>query len=275
MSRIIRRGITPIQALSSQVQGRSAHDLRKIDNPVPQELNELRQSLNDFITRLKETLERERRFTADAAHELRTPLAALRIHLDNAQAGEEHSLQKAYVGVDRLQRVVEQLLILARLDQVAITTPATIDLYPIIAELVAELWPLAEERKQHLRLTGLTRLEVRADEVEVGILFRNLLDNALRYTSEGGRVEVVLTLWEGLPQLIVRDTGPGLPEALLDKVTERFRRASGQGTTGSGLGLSIVSELVQRQSARLTLSNRTPHGLEISVTWRQHQQQDS
>lgn len=171
MSRIIRRGIAPIQALSSQVQGRSAHDLSKIDNPVPQELNELRQSLNDFIARLKATLERERRFTADAAHELRTPLAALRIHLDNAQAGGEQSLQKAYVGVERLQRVVEQLLILARLDQVATTSPATIDLYPIIAELVAELWPLAEERDQHLRLTGLTRLEVRADEVRWAFSF--------------------------------------------------------------------------------------------------------
>ena len=107
MNRIIRKGVAPIQALSSQVQGRSARDLRKIDNPVPQELNGLRQSLNDFIARLKETLERERRFTADAAHELRTPLAALRIHLDNAQAGDQQSLQKAYVGVERLQRVAE------------------------------------------------------------------------------------------------------------------------------------------------------------------------
>ena len=102
MSRIIRRGIAPIQVLSSQVQGRSAHDLRNIDIPVPQELNELRQSPNDFIARLKATLERERRFTADAAHELRPPLAALRIHLDNAQAGGEQSLQKPFVGVERL-----------------------------------------------------------------------------------------------------------------------------------------------------------------------------
>ena len=267
MNRIIRKGVAPIQALSSQVQGRSARDLSKIDNPVPQELNGLRQSLNDFIARLKETLERERRFTADAAHELRTPLAALRIHLDNAQAGEQQSLQKAYVGVERLQRVVEQLLILARLDQVATTPPATIDLYPIIAELVAEMWPLAEERGQHLKLKGLTQLKMSADEVEVGILFRNLLDNALRYTPQGGHVEVELALWEEAPQLIVRDTGPGLPEYMLDKVTERFRRASGQGITGSGLGLSIVSELVQRQRAILTLANRESSGLEVSVRW--------
>lgn len=167
----------------------------------------------------------------------------------------------------RLQRVVEQLLILARLDQVATTPPATIDLYPIIAELVAEMWPLAEERGQHLKLKGLTRLKIGADEVEVGILFRNLLDNALRYTPQGGHVEVELALWEEAPQLIVRDTGPGLPEDMLDKVTERFRRASGQGITGSGLGLSIVSELVQRQRAILTLANREFSGLEVSVRW--------
>ncbi|WP_346796801.1 ATP-binding protein [Halomonas sp. Bachu 37] len=272
MNRIIRRGIAPIQELSNQVQGRSAEDLRRIDHPVPRELVGLRQSLNDFIVRLEETLKRERRFTADAAHELRTPLAALRIHLDNAKAGGEQSLQKAYIGVERLQRVVEQLLVLARLDQVATKSPKAIDLYPIIAELMAELWPLAESQGQHLALNGLSRLKVYVDEVEVGILFRNLLDNALRYTPQGGRVEVELTRWQGLPQLIVRDTGPGLPDALLGKVTERFRRASGQETTGSGLGLSIVAELAQRQQARLKLANREPHGLEVSVTWNQNKQ---
>ena len=267
MNRIIRRGIEPVQVLSNQVQGRSAHDLSRIEQPVPQELGGLRSSLNDFIARLEETLKRERCFTADAAHELRTPLAALKIHLDNAKAGGEQSLQKAYIGVERLQRVVEQLLVLARLDQVAATSAKAVDLYPIVAELMAELWPIAEQRNQHLVLTGLTRLEVDADGVELGILVRNLLDNALRYTPEGGRVEVELTHWQGLPQLIVRDTGPGLPAELLDKVTERFRRASGQETTGSGLGLSIVAELAQRQHAVLTLTNREPSGLNVSIRW--------
>lgn len=267
MARIIRRGLAPIGVLSSQVEGRDARDLRQIETRVPRELDGLRQSLNDFIARLEETLERERRFTADAAHELRTPLAALRIHLDNARAGEEHALKKAYIGVERLQRVVEQLLVLARLDRSSAAPVAPVNVYSIVVELAADLWPLAHARQQHLVLKGLTRLDVRADPVEMGILLRNLLDNALRYTPEGGSIEVELRKQGGSPQLVVRDTGPGIPDELLGKVTERFRRAADQRTTGSGLGLSIVVELASRQQARLTLKNRQPHGLEASLTW--------
>ncbi|RXE48233.1 ATP-binding protein [Chromohalobacter israelensis] len=268
MNRIIRRGLTPIRRLSDQVQGRHARDLRHIELDVPRELEGLHQSLNDFIDRLGETLERERRFTADAAHELRTPLAALRIHLDNVQAGETASLQKAYTGVERLQRVVEQLLVLARLDRTPDSRTAPIDLYPIVIDLMADLWPLAHERGQQLTLEGPKQLRVHADETEVGILFRNLLDNALRYTPEGGHVEVELgETTQGGAQIRVRDSGPGIPEDLLEKVTERFRRASDQRTTGSGLGLSIVVELAQRQQATLHLRNRPEHGLEATIVW--------
>nr|WP_299246092.1 ATP-binding protein [uncultured Halomonas sp.] len=269
MVRIIRRGLAPIALLSWQVQGRDGQDLTPIALDVPQELDGLRRSLNDFIDRLGKTLERERRLTADAAHELRTPLAALKIHLDNVQAGEADSLQKAAIGVKRLQRVVEQLLVLARLDRASGTPLDRIDIYPVVVELTADLWPLAHARQQELAVQGLTRLEVRADPVEVGILLRNLLDNALRYTPEGGLIEVELCRRQGAPQVIVRDTGPGIPDELLGTVTERFRRASDQRTTGSGLGLSIVVELAQRQKAQLKLANRTPHGLEASILWPQ------
>lgn len=268
MNRIIRRGLHPIRRLSNQVQGRHARDLRHIELDVPRELADLHRSLNDFIDRLGDTLERERRFTADAAHELRTPLAALRIHLDNAKAGETASLQKAYTGIERLQRVVEQLLVLARLDRTPDTQATSIDLYPIVVDLMADLWPLAHDRGQRLTLEGLHQLRIQADETEVGILFRNLLDNALRYTPEGGHVEVELgETTQGGAQIRVRDSGPGIPEDLLEKVTERFRRASDQRTTGSGLGLSIVVELAQRQQATLQLRNRTEHGLEAAIVW--------
>ncbi|SHF68600.1 two-component system, OmpR family, sensor histidine kinase QseC [Modicisalibacter ilicicola DSM 19980] len=267
MVRIIRRGLSPIALLSRQVQGRDGCDLTPIELTVPQELGGLHQALNDFIARLGKTLERERRFTADAAHELRTPLAALKIHLDNAQAGEGQSLQKAAIGVERLQRVVEQLLVLARLDRASTVQAETLDIYPIVVELTAELWPLAHARRQELLVMGETRLEVQADPVEAGILLRNLLDNALRYTPEGGCIEVELCRRQDRPQVIVRDNGPGIPEELLDKVTERFRRASDQRTTGSGLGLSIVVELARRQHAELRLKNRAPQGLEASLLW--------
>lgn len=267
MARIIRRGLNPIDMLSRDVAARNDRQLSFIDTAVPLELNGLQDSINAFIARLRETLARERRFTADAAHELRTPLAGLKIHLDNARAGESASLDKAYTGVARLQRVVEQLLVLARLDRHDAQQAQDIDIYPLVLELIAELWPWAQARGQTLEVTGLATLRVCADPVEMGILVRNVLDNALRYTPEGGRVTLELSSGEDEARLVVRDTGPGIPVALLTRVTERFRRAADQRTTGSGLGLSIVLELAQRQQARLSLANRDPQGLEVSLAW--------
>ncbi|WP_353057277.1 histidine kinase dimerization/phospho-acceptor domain-containing protein [Salinicola sp. JS01] len=187
MARLIRRGLAPIGELSRQVEARDEKDLRPIRVAVPQELQALRGALNDFIDRLGQTLERERRFTADAAHELRTPLAALKIHLDNARFGEPSALDKAYNGIERLQRVVEQLLLLARLeldDQGA--APETVELSSLVLDLAAELWPLAESQQQTLEIAESPALSLEGNATELGILIRNLLDNALRYTPEGG-----------------------------------------------------------------------------------------
>ncbi|RAW07519.1 sensor histidine kinase [Halomonas elongata] len=267
MGWIVRRGLRPIGSLSRQVASRGERELAFLDVEVPRELTGLRKAINEFIARLRETLERERRFTADAAHELRTPLAGLKIHLDNARSGERDSLEKAYQGVERLQRVVEQLLTLARLDRRENRQAQTLDLYPLVLEMVAELWPWAESRDQQVTVKGVQALPIRADAAEAGILVRNLLDNALRYTPASGRVEIELSEVDDTAVLRVRDTGPGISDDLLDTVTERFRRGTDQRTTGSGLGLSIVAELVERQGARLTLDNRQPHGLEVCLAW--------
>ncbi|WP_340638134.1 histidine kinase dimerization/phospho-acceptor domain-containing protein [Salinicola tamaricis] len=187
MARLIRRGLAPIEELSRQVEARDEKDLRPIRVAVPQELQALRGALNDFIERLGQTLERERRFTADAAHELRTPLAALKIHLDNARFGEPSALDKAYNGIERLQRVVEQLLLLARLeldDQGAVAEK--VELSSLVLDLAAELWPLAESQQQTLEITENPALSLEGNATELGILIRNLLDNALRYTPAGG-----------------------------------------------------------------------------------------
>nr|WP_317615289.1 ATP-binding protein [Halomonas elongata] len=113
--------------------------------------------------------------------------------------------------------------------------------------MVAELWPWAESRDQQVTVKGVQALPIRADAAEAGILVRNLLDNALRYTPASGRVEIELSEVDDTAVLRVRDTGPGISDDLLDTVTERFRRGTDQRTTGSGLGLSIVAELVERQ----------------------------
>ncbi|QJQ94709.1 MULTISPECIES: ATP-binding protein [Halomonadaceae] len=268
---LVNRGLRPLSSLSQQVMGRGSQDLSHIDLAVPRELKVLRDALNDFITRLGVTLERERRFSADAAHELRTPLAALKIHLDNALAGERESLRKAYGGIERLQRVVEQLLLLARLDGPDAPPRETLDLLDMVQRLAAELWPLAEARGQVLEVDATVRPQIEGNATEVEILIRNLLDNALRYTPAGGRIEVVLGMGnveEGEHAwLAIRDTGPGIAEELLAQVTERFRRVAGQEISGSGLGLSIALVLAYRQHARLALSNRADGGLEARLEW--------
>ncbi|NRB55531.1 MAG: sensor histidine kinase [Salinicola sp.] len=267
-ARLIRRGLAPIGHLSSQVQTRDEKDLSPIRVAVPRELQTLRGALNDFIDRLGQTLERERRFTADAAHELRTPLAAMKIHLDNARFGEPSALDKAYSGIERLQRVVEQLLLLARLDiHQERPAPEPVSLSALVMDLAADLWPLAESQQQELEIVEGDPVSVTGNATELGILIRNLMDNALRYTPSGGRVVVTMGIDEQHPWLSIADSGPGIPESMLEAVTQRFQRASDQRISGSGLGLSIAVEIAERQRLSLSLANRDGGGLAVRLEW--------
>ncbi|WP_251976570.1 ATP-binding protein [Salinicola avicenniae] len=268
IARLIRRGLKPIDHLSRQVQTRDENDLKAIRVAVPRELQPLRSALNDFIERLGQTLERERRFTADAAHELRTPLAAMKIHLDNARYGEPEALDKAYNGIERLQRVVEQLLLLARLDlNGERPQPQTLALQTLVLDLAADLWPLAESHDQSLIVEEGAAVAVRANPTELGILLRNLMDNALRYTPPGGEVRVAMGVEQGHPWLSIADTGPGIPDALLEAVTQRFQRAADQRISGSGLGLAIAVEIAERQRLSLMLANQESGGLIVRLRW--------
>lgn len=265
--RLIRKGLTPIDQLSFQVENRSAETLQHIDVRSPRELHGLQSALNDFIERLKQTLDHERRFTADAAHELRTPLSIVKIHLDNALAGEVSALPKARQGIERLQRVVEQLLILARLDRQQFAASEPMDLRLVVLDLAAELWPLAQARNQQLEILSPMPAMINGNTTEVGILVRNLLDNAMRYTPDGGQIDVALTRHQNNIILMIKDTGPGIPEELLPTITDRFHRASDQTTSGSGLGLSIVVALARRHGALLSLVNADDGGLIATLEW--------
>ncbi|OLO08447.1 sensor histidine kinase [Salinicola sp. MH3R3-1] len=268
IARLIRRGLKPIDHLSRQVEARDEKDLSPIRVGVPQELQTLRGALNDFIDRLGKTLERERRFTADAAHELRTPLAAMKIHLDNARYGEPKALDKAYNGIERLQRVVEQLLLLARLDiHRERPAPESVPLPALVMDLAADLWPLAESRQQTLEIVEGEPVSVTGNATELGILIRNLMDNALRYTPSQGTVVVAVGSDDRHPWLTIADSGPGIPEALLESVKQRFQRASDQRISGSGLGLSIAAEVAERQRLTMTLANRAEGGLLVRLDW--------
>lgn len=270
-------GLQPLQQLKQEVKQRTANRLEPVAMiGVPEEVTPLVKALNDLFARLESAFESERRFTADAAHELRTPLAALKIQAQVAlratdQAERYLALENVLRGVDRATRLVEQLLALARVDpETAAAGYKQVDLHGLAATVMRDLAPLAHAKQIELALeedAANILCSVLGDDAQLKLLLRNLIDNAIRYTPEGGRVSVSVKNQAGV-MLEVRDTGPGIPEAEREQVLQRFYRIAGTGQDGSGLGLSIVRRIVELHGAKLVLSdNDIGSGLLVRVFW--------
>jgi two-component system, OmpR family, sensor histidine kinase QseC len=267
-------GLKPLQQLRQEVKQRAANRLEPVVmTGVPEEVAPLTQALNDLFSRLQQAFEGERRFTADAAHELRTPLAALKtqaqVALRSVDDAERHAaLKNVLRGVDRAARLVEQLLTLARVDpETAATDYRKVELNGLAAAVITDLEPLAHAKQIELTLEDGLPYSVIGDEAQLSLLLRNLLDNAIRYTPVGGRVAVTVRNTDGIV-LEILDTGPGIPKAEREQVLERFYRISGSKEEGSGLGLSIVRRIAELHGARLEFSdNETRSGLLVRVIW--------
>lgn len=257
-------GVRDLRRTIRQINARAAGRLDPIHlKRPPREVAATIRAVNSLLERLRSALGRERRFAGDAAHELRTPISALRVHLDNLAAAESeserrHSMNSLDQGLKRLSRLVEQLLLLSRLEPGATLPQVTrIDVAQSVANVVHE--PAMVARKESItlreRLAG-QPIWLESDPTSIELLFRNLLDNALRYTPDGG--EVVIGL-EELPDqgalLTIEDSGPGIPESARGRVFERFHRELGSGRDGSGLGLSIVQRVVEVLAARIELDD--------------------
>lgn len=271
---IVVAAFAPVQRIAAELRGRAPGNLHPIDTQhVPEEVRGLVDSLNHLFERLSLAFEAERRFTADAAHELRTPIAALLVHAENARRTRNEgtrtaALDRIAVAARRLQRLVEQLLTLSRLDPDA----GLGDWEPVnLAALATD-----EVRQASARADGAgVRLEcdfhplppMQGNVVMLGVLIRNLLDNALRHTPRGGRVRLSTCSAAGAAEFVVQDDGPGVPPALRERVLERFYRAPGQGGEGSGLGLSIVRRIAEIHGASLRLEDAAP-GLKVVVSFR-------
>ncbi len=262
---IISRSFAPIQWTSEAVAARTGQHLGAVDmGNVPREIAPLIRAINSLLSRIRETLEHERRFTADAAHELRTPLAAIRAHaqvLQGARNADEaaEAAQDIIAGVDRSRRLIDQLLALARLDktQLRALPQQPVDLPALIREQVAEHREFAT--RQHIRLHEECRPAITLGHADhLHILLRNLLDNALRYTPAGGTVQAACGVTDGQAWLAVRDDGVGIPEEERQRIFERFYRITrlgGSEAYGSGLGLSIVQRLIEQHGARISIED--------------------
>lgn len=269
----IGSALKPLRRLAKEINARRVDALDPVPaTQVPEETRPLVDALNTLFGRVQRALENERRFTADAAHELRTPLAALKTQAQVALRAQDSSdrnsaLQQVVSGVDRATRLVEQLLTLARLDPEATKMKAhafaTIEIAPIAEQVLADITPLALEKNIDLGLDSHGKGWAFAEPSLVSVLIRNLVENAVRYTPNGGQVNVTVASDNTGTTLTVADSGPGIPADEREKVFRRFYRQIGTEAPGSGLGLSIVQRIIEILGARIELSDSPLGGLQI------------
>jgi len=275
----VRRGLAPLRQLSKLLQQRQPHGLEPIElHDMPLEMKPVADSLNGLFERIDHMVTSERRFTADAAHELRTPIAGIRAQAQVAMGAVDdieqrnHALQATLAGCDRASRLVEQLLTLARLEAAPASSAApapTIDLSAVVRRIAADLATTALANHQTLELDALAPCMVVGNDMLVGVLVRNLIDNAIRYSPAGARILVSVTSEAGKPLLRVEDSGPGLLDADMPRLGERFFRVLGNEQPGSGLGWSIVKRIADVFGAQLNVSRSEQlGGLAVAVHWR-------
>jgi signal transduction histidine kinase len=271
---IVRRGLDPLRFVAAEVQRRDARTLAPLGTDhLPREIEPLVNELNRLLERLRQAFAAQRAFISDAAHELRSPLTALRLQLqllDRAPDETERLEARARLGaaVERAIHLVEQLLTLARSEpQDAAMELENVDLAAAAADAIKDTHDLALARKIDLGLEAPPGLNVQGDREALRTLVRNLVDNAVRYTPPGGTVQV--RCWSAAPraQLEVSDTGPGIPPGEKKRVFDRFYRRAAAQEDGTGLGLAIVKAIAERHGAQIDLGEAPGGGLRVAVSF--------
>lgn len=271
----VRKGLAPIRDLREALEQRPPSAVEPVPLlGMPRELQPLVQTLNGLLERIDRMVQIERRFTADAAHELRTPIAAIRMQAQVALgagddvAGRNHALQTTLAGCDRASHLVDQLLTLARLEAASAAPALAVDLGALARRVAAELVYVALGRQQEITVLVDADCPVAANEALLGVLVRNLVDNALRYSPDGARVDVMVHRHANGAVLQVQDSGPGMAQDAIAHLGERFFRVLGNDQTGSGLGWSIVRRLLDVFGAEAQIGrSQELGGLLVRVYW--------
>ena len=268
----MRRGLSPMRRLGRSLVERRPDALDRVHlDDAPSEMVPMVDALNALFQRIETLLDSERRFTADAAHELRTPIAAIRAHAQVAlyetdDALRRNALLSTLDGCDRATRLVQQLLTLSRLEASAMPDEVTLDLQAVVRQEMADIAPRALHKNQSLELKDGPVCAVKGDEALLAVLVRNLLDNAIRYSPSHARIQVQTTQDAMGTRLSVEDSGPGLPTADLERLGERFFRPLGTLESGSGLGLSIALRIAKAHEMEIAIGrSETLGGLAVHV----------
>jgi two-component system, OmpR family, sensor histidine kinase TctE len=257
------KALAPLVSLRGEIEQRSHRDLSELSGrDTPQEVQPLIHAMNGLLGRLARTISSQQRFIADAAHQLRTPIAGIKtqaeLALREAPPGDAHAtLQQLHTATEQATRLVNQLLMLARAEPGLENphTTAPVELAGLARDVTSEWVPRALSREIDLGFEGVPdAAPIAADAFLLREMLHNVIDNAVRYTQPGGRITVRVAPAGDATVLSVEDNGPGVPEAERERVFERFYRVLGSGTDGCGLGLSIVREIAQSHGARVTLA---------------------
>lgn len=268
------KALFPLKQLADELKQRKSTDLSPIDETKsPKEARSITAAINHLFAQLKAAFDTEKRFTSDAAHELRTPLAALKTHAEIALQAksideQQKALRHVVQGVNRATRLVEQLLTLARLDpDSGFKNIRRFDLFIAAENVISNEAHLAIDKRIEISLGGTRGKFVAGNYDAICVLMRNLIDNAIRYTPKGGEVEISIDRKDDTITLSIADSGPGIPEEERSKIFNRFYRSLGTKESGSGLGLSIVTRIAELHQLEITLDTSRLGGLQIDVAF--------
>lgn len=271
---VVRRIFRPISVLSKEIDSRSEQSLHSFSSDeLPKEIRPFVHAINRLLARVSQSMETQRRFVADAAHELRSPLTALSLQaerLGNAEMSvtARHRLEMLQKGLSRNRNLLDQLLAFNRIQSGPMESKTEVSILGVFRQVLEDAIPLAEAKSIDIGMTANSDASILCSEVELITLIRNLVDNAVRYTPRGGRVDLSLDTIEDKIRMQVIDTGPGISLNERQRVMDPFYRVVGSGEIGSGLGLSIVQAIVIRMGWQLSFEfadEVAASGLKVTV----------
>ncbi len=271
---IVRRMMEPMTQLSDDLDQRAEQDLGTLNEVgLPSEVRPFVSAINSLLVRVSRSVSQQRRFIADAAHELRSPLTALSLQAERLSAAPmsetaRERLEKLRQGMQRARMLLDQLLALARAQEASTAPVAALSVQQVFRQVIEDLLPQAEEKRIDIGVTSTDDARIAVAEIDLKTLLRNLVDNAIRYTPQGGRVDLSVSSGDDGILVQVSDTGPGIAPDERERAFEAFYRAPGNDEIGSGLGLAIVKAIADRMGAVLSLNyadSEHAKGLQVTV----------